>query len=48
MADLNPQLGRYFGISSGVLILSSNKGFAGLQAGDGYYQNRWQHGDELA
>lgn len=34
MAELNPQLGRYFGISSGVLILSSNKGFAGLQAGD--------------
>lgn len=34
MAELNPQLGRYFGTSSGVLILSPNKGFANLQAGD--------------
>lgn len=34
MAELNPQLGRYFGTNSGVLVLSSNKGFVGLQAGD--------------
>lgn len=34
MAELNPQLGRYFGTSSGVLVLSPNKGFANLQPGD--------------
>ena len=34
MAELNPQLGRYFGTSSGVLVLSPNKGFASLQPGD--------------
>jgi S1-C subfamily serine protease len=34
MTELNPQLGRYFGTSSGVLVLSPNKGFANLQPGD--------------
>lgn len=34
MTELNPQLGRYFGINSGVLVLSPNKSFSQLQAGD--------------
>lgn len=34
MAELNPQLGRYFGTNSGVLVLSPNKSFANLQPGD--------------
>lgn len=34
MAELNPQLGRYFGTSSGVLVLSPNKDFVNLQPGD--------------
>jgi S1-C subfamily serine protease len=34
MTELNPQLGRYFGTSSGVLVLSPNKGFTNLQPGD--------------
>lgn len=34
MTELNPQLGRYFGTSSGVLVLNPHKGFAQLQPGD--------------
>jgi S1-C subfamily serine protease len=34
MTEINPQLGRYFGINSGVLVLSPNKSFSQLQAGD--------------
>ena len=34
MAEVNPQLGRYFGASSGVLVLSPKKDFPQLQAGD--------------
>ena len=34
MAELNPQLGRYFGTSSGVLVLSPKAEFPQLQAGD--------------
>jgi C-terminal processing protease CtpA/Prc len=34
MAEVNPQLGRYFGASSGVLVLSPKKEFPQLQAGD--------------
>jgi C-terminal processing protease CtpA/Prc len=34
MAELNPQLGRYFGAGSGVLVLSPKKDFPQLQAGD--------------
>jgi len=34
MAEINPQLGRYFGASSGVLVLSPKKEFPQLQAGD--------------
>lgn len=34
MAELNPQLGRYFGVSSGVLVLSPKAEFPQLQAGD--------------
>ncbi len=34
MADMNEQLGRYFGVSNGVLVLSPKSDFAALQAGD--------------
>jgi PDZ domain len=34
MADMNEQLGRYFGVSNGVLVLSPKSEFAALQAGD--------------
>lgn len=34
MTELNPQLGRYFGTSSGVLVLNPHQGFAQLQPGD--------------
>ena len=34
MADMNEQLGRYFGVNSGVLVLSPKSEFATLQAGD--------------
>jgi len=34
MAELNPQLGRYFGTNSGVLVLSPKAEFPQLQAGD--------------
>ena len=34
MAELNPQLGRYFGANSGVLVLSPKTEFPQLQAGD--------------
>jgi S1-C subfamily serine protease len=34
MTELNPQLGRYFGISSGVLVLNPHQGFSKLQPGD--------------
>ena len=34
MAELNPQLGRYFGASAGVLVLSPKADFPQLQAGD--------------
>lgn len=34
MAEINPQLGRYFGAGSGVLVLSPKKEFPQLQAGD--------------
>ena len=34
MTELNPQLGRYFGTSSGVLVLNPHPGFAQLQPGD--------------
>ena len=34
LAELNPQLGRYFGTNSGVLVLNSKKEFSQLQAGD--------------
>jgi len=34
MAEVNPQLGRYFGASAGVLVLSPKAEFPQLQAGD--------------
>lgn len=34
MAEINPQLGRYFGASTGVLVLSPKADFPQLQAGD--------------
>lgn len=34
MTELNPQLGRYFGTNSGVLVLNPHQGFAQLQPGD--------------
>lgn len=34
ITELNPQLGRYFGTSSGVLVLNPHQGFAQLQPGD--------------
>lgn len=34
LAELNPQLGRYFGANSGVLVLSPKTEFPQLQAGD--------------
>lgn len=34
LAELNPQLGRYFGTNSGVLVLSPKAEFPQLQAGD--------------
>ena len=34
LASMNPQLGRYFGTSTGVLVLSGGDGMAALEAGD--------------
>jgi hypothetical protein len=34
LAAVDPQLGRYFGASAGVLVLSTGQDLAGLQAGD--------------
>ncbi|MGN6512666.1 MAG: PDZ domain-containing protein [Lysobacteraceae bacterium] len=34
LASVDPQLGRYFGTDSGVLVLSTGQALAGLQAGD--------------
>jgi hypothetical protein len=34
LAELNPQLGRYFGANAGVLVLSPKTEFPQLQAGD--------------
>lgn len=34
LAELNPQLGRYFGVNTGVLVLSPKTEFPQLQAGD--------------